>query len=65
MKKFFAIALIAATMVACNNSGDKKEGEPKDTTAAPAPAPADTTATPAPADTTAAPAPAPADSTAK
>lgn len=58
MKKFFAIALIAATMVACNNSGDKKEGETKDTTAAPAPAPApDTTATPAP-DTTAAPAPA-------
>jgi len=44
MKKFFAIALIAATMVACNNSGDKKEGETKDTTAAPAPAPADSTA---------------------
>jgi len=65
MKKFFAIAFIAATMVACNNSGDKKEGETTDTTAAPAPAPADTTATPAPADTTAAPAPAPADSTAK
>ena len=65
MKKFFAIAFIAAaTLVACNNSGEKKE-EPKDTTAAPAPAPADTTATPAPADTTAAPAPAPADSTGK
>lgn len=61
MKKVFAIALIATAMVACNNSGDKKETT--DTTAAPAdttavaPAPADTTA-PAPADTTAAPAPA-------
>ncbi|HRE37194.1 MAG TPA: hypothetical protein PK977_09610 [Chitinophagaceae bacterium] len=57
MKKFFAIAFIAATMVACNNSGEKKE-ETKDTTAAPAPAPVqDTTVTPAPAqDTTAAPA---------
>jgi hypothetical protein len=56
MKKFFAIALIAATMVACNNSGDKKEGETKDTTAAPAPAPTqDTTAAPV-QDTTAAPA---------
>ena len=64
MKKFFAIALIAATMVACNNSGDKKEGETKDTTAAPAPAPAptqDTTAAPV-QDTTAAPA---ADTTSK
>ncbi|HEX4876065.1 MAG TPA: hypothetical protein VFV31_05295 [Chitinophagaceae bacterium] len=65
MKKFFAIAFIAAaTLVACNNSGEKKE-ETKDTTVAPAPAdttaapaPADTTAAPAPADTTAAPAPA-------
>jgi len=63
MKKLFAIALLATAMVACNNSGDKKE-EVKDTTAvapvepAPAPAPADTTAAPAPADTTAAPAPA-------
>ncbi len=56
MKKFFAIAFIAAaTLVACNNSGEKKE-ETKDTTAAPAPA--DTTATPAPADTTATVAPA-------
>lgn len=58
MKKFFAIAFIAATtLVACNNSGDKKEGETKDTTAAPAPAPAptqDTTAAPV-QDTTAAP----------
>ena len=25
MKKFFAIAFIAATMVACNNSSDKTE----------------------------------------
>lgn len=57
MKKVFAIALIATAMVACNNSGDKKEGT--DTTATPAP---DTTVvTPAPADTTA---PAPADTTA-
>lgn len=32
MKKFFAIALIAVSVVACNNSGDKKEGENKDTT---------------------------------
>ena len=61
MKKVFAIALIATAMVACNNSGDKKE-EVKDTTTVapvePAPAPApDTTAAPAP-DTTAAPAPA-------
>lgn len=48
MKKVFAIALIATAMVACNNSGDKKEGT--DTTATPAP---DTTVvTPAP-DTTA------------
>lgn len=56
MKKFFAIAFIAATtLVACNNSGDKKEGETKDTTAAPAPAPTqDTTAAPV-QDTTAAP----------
>ncbi|MFZ9387207.1 MAG: hypothetical protein ACO25B_04945 [Chitinophagaceae bacterium] len=62
MKKLFAIALLATAMVACNNSGDKKD-EVKDTTAVapvetPAPAPADTTAAPAPADTTAAPAPA-------
>lgn len=33
MKKFFAIAVIAASFVACNNSGDKTET--KDTTAAP------------------------------
>ena len=53
MKKVFAIALIATAMVACNNSGDKKE-ETKDTTVV-APAP-DTTVAPAPApDTTAAP----------
>lgn len=63
MKKVFAIALIATAMVACNNSGEKKTEEPKDTTTVapvtePAPAPApDTTTAPAPAaDTTAAPA---------
>lgn len=65
MKKVFAIALIATAMVACNNSGDKKEGG--DTTTAPTTdtttlvAPVDTT-TPAPVDTTAA---APADTTKK
>jgi hypothetical protein len=66
MKKFFAIAFIAATtLVACNNSGDKKEGETKDTTAAPAvgdstaaPAVGDSTVVPAAGDSTAAPAPA-------
>jgi hypothetical protein len=26
MKKFFAIAFIAASFAACNNSGEKKEG---------------------------------------
>ena len=55
MKKVFAIALIATAMIACNNSGDKKEGG--DTTTAPTTdttvvAPVDTT-TPAPVDTTA------------
>ena len=59
MKKVFAIALIATAMVACNNSGDKKEGTDTttppatDTTTVVAPA-ADTTTAPA-ADTTAAP----------
>jgi|GWRWMinimDraft_13_1066021.scaffolds.fasta_scaffold128291_1 ABC-type uncharacterized transport system auxiliary subunit len=57
MKKFFAIAFIAATLVACNNSGEKKPAEDTtkpvvaDTTA-PAPVVADTTA-PVVADTTA------------
>ena len=54
MKKVFAIALIATAMVACNNSGDKKEGEGDttkvDTTVV---TPVDTM-TVAPADTTAA-----------
>ena len=56
MKKLLAIALIAASLTACNN--EKKEETPAapamDTTAVAAPvaAPADTTA--APADTTAA-----------
>ena len=27
MKKFFAIAIIAATLAACNNSGDKTESK--------------------------------------
>jgi hypothetical protein len=39
MKKFFAIALIAVSVVACNNSGDKKEGENKDTTKTETPTP--------------------------
>lgn len=45
MKKFFAIAFIAATLAACNNSGEKKPAE--DTTKGTT---VDTT-TPAPADT--------------
>lgn len=49
MKKFFAIAVIAASFVACNNSGDKTET--KDTTVV---APVDTTVV-APVDTTKAP----------
>ena len=49
MKKFFAIAVIAASFVACNNSGDK--AETKDTTVV---APVDTTVV-APVDTTKAP----------
>lgn len=56
MKKFFAIAFIAASLVACNNSGEKKPAEDttkKVDTAVVAP-PADTATVPA-ADTTAAP----------
>ncbi|MBK6936936.1 MAG: hypothetical protein IPH18_08645 [Chitinophagaceae bacterium] len=54
MKKFFAIAVIAASFVACNNSGEKTET--KDTTVAPVvdttvPAVVDTTV-PAVVDTT-------------
>ncbi|NOT52069.1 MAG: hypothetical protein HOP10_12425 [Chitinophagaceae bacterium] len=53
MKKYCAIASLAAVFVACNNSGKGKEGgdttKPADTVVTP---PADTTATP-PADTTA------------
>ncbi|MBM3412725.1 MAG: hypothetical protein FJY19_05025 [Bacteroidetes bacterium] len=48
MKKFFAIAFIAATLVACNGGGEATPAA--DTTAA---APADTTAA-APVDSTAA-----------
>lgn len=56
MKKFFAIAVIATAMVACNNNGEKK-GTDKDSTgktdtATVTPPPADT-ATKAPADTAA------------
>ncbi len=54
MKKFFAIAFIAASLVACNNSGEKKPAEDttkKADTAVVAP-PADTATTPA-ADTAA------------
>jgi hypothetical protein len=54
MKKFFAIAIIAASLAACNNSGDKTESKdsttvtPDTTTMAP-----DTTSKMAPAiDTT-------------
>lgn len=47
MKKFFAIAIIAATFAACNNSGDKKPAE--DTTK---PATIDTPAAPVVVDTT-------------
>ncbi|HQV07300.1 MAG: hypothetical protein R2796_12105 [Chitinophagaceae bacterium] len=56
MKKFFAIAFIAATMVACNNSSDKKETT-DDSTKVEAPAQdQDTTMAPATTDTTTAPA---------
>lgn len=46
MKKFFAIAIIAVSVVACNNSGKGKDGD-KDTTK-----PADTTQNMQPTDTT-------------
>jgi hypothetical protein len=48
MKKVFAIALIATAMVACNNSGEKKEGGDSTVT----PAPDTTVVTPAPDTTT-------------
>lgn len=51
MKKVFAIMAIAGLMVACNNSGDKKE-ETKDTTTKMEVAPVDTTSKMMPADTT-------------
>lgn len=35
MKKFFAIAIIAASFAACNNSGEKKEGSDTATTVVP------------------------------
>jgi hypothetical protein len=63
MKKFFAIAFIAASLVACGGGETKTEETPVDTTAA-APA-VDTVApvvdTTAKVDTTAAPAAAPAE----
>jgi hypothetical protein len=47
MKKVLAIAFIAATLVACNNSSEKKEGTTdttvKSDTMTPAPAMTDTT----------------------
>ncbi len=49
MKKFLAIAVIAASVVACNNKSDKPK-ETKDTTTV-APTPVDTTK-PTPVDTT-------------
>jgi hypothetical protein len=55
MKKFLAIAMIAATLTSCGG-GDSKDGEATDTTTTVAPvetpAPVDTAAM-APADTTA------------
>ncbi len=42
MKKVFSIFAIAAIMVACNNSSDKKKDEPKDSTKTETPV-ADTT----------------------
>ena len=52
MKKFFAIAFIAASLVACNNSGEKKPAEDTTVKADTAVvAPADTATVPA-ADTT-------------
>lgn len=64
MKKFLAIAMIAASLTSCGG-GESKEEAPADTAAvAPVEAPAtvDTTAAAAPADTTA---PAPAADTTK
>jgi hypothetical protein len=58
MKKFFAIAFVAASLVACNGGGDKKPAEDTATVkvdTAATPAPVDTAATPAPVDTAAAP----------
>jgi hypothetical protein len=56
MKKIFAIALIATSMVACNNSGEKKEGgdtATKDTAGQTVTPPAQDTNTPPAQDTTA------------
>lgn len=53
MKKvILALAIVSVSFAACDDSAKKEETPAADTTAAPAPAPADTTAAPAPADTT-------------
>jgi len=44
MKKFFAIAFIAASLVACNETAKTEETTPAADTTAPVAAPADTTA---------------------
>ncbi len=55
MKKvILALAIVSVSFAACNDGGKKEETPAVDTTAAPAPAVADTAAAPA-ADTTAAP----------
>jgi predicted small lipoprotein YifL len=52
MKKFLAIAVIAASLVACGNKGDKKADENKDTTKVETPVQPIDTAKPAVIDTT-------------
>lgn len=59
MKKvILALAIVSVSFAACNDATKKEEGPATDTTAAPAPTPADTSKAPAPADTSK---PAPAD----
>jgi len=55
MKKFLAIAMIAATLTSCGGGETKEEAPVDSTTVAPVetPAPVDTAAVAAPADTTA------------
>ena len=52
MKKFLAIAVIAASMVACGNKGDKKADENKDSVKVETPAPAPDSTKPAAPDST-------------